>query len=260
MPLYGYWFVDLGQSQVWMPEQGLMHPLMRTQLPQQIADAPAYAFAAYQEKPCYWVDLSASALPQWARVHLRALLIQNKVAFSFASQALERAHFYRTHRYCGLCGQALSLSQEQWLASCSCGHIYYPQVHPCVIVAVTRGDTILLAQHQRHVQLNPPFYTVLAGFVEPAETLEQAVQREVREEVGLAVEDICYYASQPWPFPNHMMIGFTACYASGDLQVDPQELLSAAFYRYDQLPNIPPVGSIARELINESYRRIKSKF
>ena len=116
-----------------------------------------------------------------------------------------------------------------------------------MIVAVRRGDTILLA---RNVAFTAPFYSVLAGFVEPGESLEGTVRREIREEVGIEVRDIRYFGSQPWPFPHSLMIGFTADWAGGEIQIDERELADAGWFRADALPAIPPKLSIARRLID----------
>jgi NAD+ diphosphatase len=121
-----------------------------------------------------------------------------------------------------------------------------------MITLVTRGDDgpdqeALLA---RGVQWQVPMYSCLAGFVEPGESLEGAVVREVREEVGIEVADVTYRGSQPWPFPHSLMIGFRARYVSGELVLDPTEIADAGWYRRDELPTIPPGISIARKLID----------
>jgi NAD+ diphosphatase len=130
-----------------------------------------------------------------------------------------------------------------------CGLVNYPRIAPAVIVLVTRGDEVLLA---RANNFPAAFYSTLAGFVEPGETLEEAVRREVGEEVGITLDNIKYFGSQPWPYPHSLMIGFTADYAGGDIQVDGRELSDAAWFTRDNMPQIPPKLSIARSLI-ESY-------
>jgi NAD+ diphosphatase len=130
----------------------------------------------------------------------------------------------------------------------ACGLVAYPRLAPAMITLVTRGDEALLA---RGVQFRAPMYSCLAGFVEPGESLEQAVVREVREEVGVEVGDVRYQASQPWPFPHSLMIGFRAEWVSGDIEIDPSEIVDAQWFRYDELPSIPPRISIARRLIDD---------
>ena len=128
----------------------------------------------------------------------------------------------------------------------ACKLSVYPRISPAVIVLVERGDEILLARSPHFV---PGVYSTLAGFVEPGETLEGTVRREIHEEVGVHVDNICYFGSQPWPFPNSLMIGFRADYASGDLTIDGVEIEAAGWFRRDNLPKLPFKVSIARSLI-----------
>ena len=130
----------------------------------------------------------------------------------------------------------------------SCGLLAFPRLAPAIIVLVTRDDgKALLA---RGVNFPVPMYSCLAGFVEPGETMEQAVHREVREEVGIEVKDVAYWGSQPWPFPHSLMLGFTATYAGGELVLDEGEIMDAQWHGPDDLPMIPPGMSIARRLID----------
>jgi NAD+ diphosphatase len=128
----------------------------------------------------------------------------------------------------------------------------YPRVAPAVIVLVERDDTALLARSGRW---EVPMYSTLAGFVEPGETIEDTVSREIREEVGVDVTDVRYVASQPWPFPHSLMLGFTARWAGGDITVDGDEIADANWYRASALPMIPPPPSIARRLIDDWLAR-----
>jgi len=123
----------------------------------------------------------------------------------------------------------------------------YPKISPAVIVAVTKGDKILLAQN---TQSKTGYYSVLAGFVEPGENLEDCVRREIKEEAGIDLKNIQYFGSQPWPFPDSLMPGFTAEYAGGDLVLDKTELLDAKWFSADELPQVPSKLSISRSLID----------
>jgi len=114
-------------------------------------------------------------------------------------------------------------------------------------VLVRRGDEVLLA---RSPGFPPEMYSVLAGFIEPGESIEETIEREVCEEVGVEVANVRYFGSQPWPFPNSLMIGFTADYAGGELRVDPEEIEDAGWYGVDNLPALPPKVSIARAMID----------
>lgn len=161
-----------------------------------------------------------------------------------AMQVLEWA---RNHRFCGRCGHPTHMCGHERGMHCSnCGLTQYPRVSPCVIVLVTRGDEILLARHRRS---NMPIYGCLAGFIEAGESAEEAVHREVLEEVNLRLHNLRYQGSEPWPFPHQLMLGYYADYLSGELRPDEQELVDVRWWPLDRLPQIPPVQSIAGRLI-----------
>ena len=168
--------------------------------------------------------------------------------FWVAGLASQLVYWNKNHLYCGKCGNPTENKTDERAKSCPhCGLVNYPRLSPAVIVAVIKGDRILLAHSQR---FPAKFHSVLAGFVEPGETLEGCVQREIREEVGIAVKNIRYFGSQPWPFPDSLMIGFTAEYDSGEIEIDTSEIVHADWYSAESLPPIPPRLSIARELID----------
>ncbi len=176
--------------------------------------------------------------------------------FQYVAQAWQYALFLRTHRYCGRCGSEMrKVSWEMAMHCDKCGHRVYPRVSPCIIVAIHDNERILLAQGVR--QKGAGFYSTLAGFVESAESLEQAVHREVHEEVGVRLKNIDYFGSQPWPFPHSLMVGYIAEYAGGDIVIDNKEIIDAQWFEIDNLPTIPPKVSIAGHLIEETLRRIK---
>lgn len=181
---------------------------------------------------------------------LRQLLDQDAGLFQLAGRGVQLAEFYRSHRWCGYCGHEMHPSKREFACLCShCRERYYPQIAPCIIVAIRRGDEILLANHARH---RNSIYTVLAGFVEAGETLEQTVTREVMEESNIRVKNVRYVTSQPWPFPHSLMMAFMAEYDSGELKHDKKELLDASWFRYDALPMLPPAGTVARRLIEDT--------
>lgn len=170
-----------------------------------------------------------------------------------AGRAVQIVEWGRTHRFCGRCGgRTTEMDGERAMRCPECGLMAFPRLSPAMITLVTRGEPgpdqeALLA---RGAQWTAPMYSCLAGFVEPGESLEAAVLREVAEEVGLSVRSPSYFGSQPWPFPNSLMIGFRVEYDSGDIVCDPAEIADAGWYRKDDLPMIPPGISIARKLID----------
>ena len=168
--------------------------------------------------------------------------------FAVAGRAVQIANFGVTHRYCGCCGSSTIRHPQERCVQCGkCGHTCYPRIAPAIIVLVRRGDDALLAHSSRFPSA---FYSTLAGFVEPGETLEQTLEREVLEEVGLSVTKVRYFGSQPWPFPHSLMVGFFAEYAGGEITVDGVEIADARWFSVDKLPPIPPKLSIARKLID----------
>lgn len=202
------------------------------------------------ERPCYAAAIEGDKTPpdEFVLKPLRALLTRLDEGLIWAAgRANQLIYWELTHNYCGTCGSQIEDKTDEKAKKCPhCGLVNYPRVSPAVIVAVIKNDQILLA---RNNQTRIPFYSVLAGFVEPSETLEECVRREVKEEVGITVENIQYFGSQPWPFPNSLMIGFTAEYASGEIQIDSAELSDAGWFDKDSLPRIPPPLSIAGQLI-----------
>ncbi|ALB61309.1 NADH pyrophosphatase [Cronobacter condimenti 1330] len=189
---------------------------------------------------------------------VRQLIDQEAGLFQLAGRGVQLAEFYRSHKYCGYCGHEMHPSKTEWAMLCGhCRERYYPQIAPCIIVAIRRDDKILLAQHARH---RNGVYTVLAGFVEVGETLEQAVAREVMEESSIRVKNLRYVTSQPWPFPQSLMTAFTAEYDSGEINIDPKELIDAGWYRYDQLPLLPAPGTVARRLIEDTVARCRADY
>jgi NAD+ diphosphatase len=165
-----------------------------------------------------------------------------------AGRANQLVYWNQTHQYCGGCGRPTEDKNDERAKICpECSLINYPRLSPAVIVAVLKNNQILLGRNKR---FKLPFYSVLAGFVEPGETLETCVKREICEEVGIAVKNIRYFGSQPWPFPNSLMIAFVADYADGEIRTDGSEIVDAAWFSKDRLPQIPPKISIARQLID----------
>ena len=205
----------------------------------------------WEEIHCYAVELEpAAGLPSQLRwTGLRQIYgLLPDVFFSLAGEAIQIVDWDRTHQFCGRCGTPTEYVGYEFAKKCpACGLSAYPRISPAVIVLIEHNHKVLLS---RSPHFPKGMYSIQAGFVEPGENLEQAVEREILEEVGIRVKEITYFGSQPWPFPNSLMIGFTAKYAGGDLTVDKTEIEEAAWYSADDLPSIPPPLSIARKLID----------
>lgn len=214
--------------------------------------APVHV-GAIEGRTCWAFAVDSPDAPApagWSWHDTRSLLTVLTPAQSHAiSCARQLLWWDRRHRFCGVCGTpTLEVVEERARRCPQCHATFFPVASPAIIVAVTRGDELLLA-HNRNFRAG--MFSLLAGFVDPGETLEQAVAREVREEVGIEISDIRYATSQPWPFPNSLMLGFRARYASGVLQVDGQEIAAANWYRRTALPDIPRLGTVARQLIDQ---------
>ncbi len=240
-----YWFI-VCQGKLWLPQSeipfgawsdfGLSDPEQLCQI------------GEWQQQPCllamYQDQLSVPE--QWQSA--RALLEHPQSHwFELAARATQFALFLQTHRYCGQCGSGMRLVNWELAMLCpQCGHRTYPRISPCVLVAIRKDDGILLARSNRH---KPGFFSILAGFVESGETLEQAAVREVAEEVGVQVTNLRYAGSQPWPFPHSLMMGFYADYASGDIVCQEDEIAEAGWFKFDELPEIPPEQTLSGKMI-----------
>jgi len=202
-------------------------------------------------RDCYAVELAeGTALPPGMILEgLRRIYGRlDEALFWVAARAVQIVDWDRTHLFCSRCATPLRTKRAERAKECpSCGQLHFPRLAPAIIVVVERAHQLLLARSRHFL---PGMYSVLAGFVEPGESLEEAVAREVKEEVGINVKDIEYFGSQPWPFPHSLMIGFTATYAGGEITVDDSEIEDAGWFTADHLPQIPGKISIARKLID----------
>ena len=179
---------------------------------------------------------------------LRSVFFKSKPELrpALSTAALVRDWVVNT-RFCGRCGAKTSRLGKEWCSSCpDCGHVTYPRMSPAVIVAVLKEGKILLAHNHRFVA---GYYSLVAGFVEPGESFENAVHREILEETGLRVKNLRYFSSQCWPFPDSMMAGFVAEYDSGELKLN-EELTDAKWFDKDSIPHVPDKGPISRRIID----------
>ena len=210
-------------------------------------------------QPCYGARVAPETeAPAGANfVHLKKLIDQLPVPIAeLAGRALELIEWEAAHRFCGACGSPTEQPGTAIVRRCQneqCRREHYPRISPVVIVAVERGEEILLG---RSPHFPPGMYSTLAGFVDAGESVESAIHREIREESGLTVTNLRYFASQPWPFPHSLMLGFRADYAGGELTVARDELEDAAFFHVDHLPAVlPGPGTIAHWLIRDFCQR-----
>lgn len=186
---------------------------------------------------------------QWLTLR-EALHVIKPKEFSLFARGISLLQWDRHYQFCGQCAKKTILTKQAFERYCvDCQTNYYPRISPAIIVLIYRDNEILMA---RSAHFPPGVYALIAGFVEAGETLEETVHREVLEEVGIKIKNLAYYGSQPWPFPDSLMIGFTAEYESGDLLMDTGELEDAGWYPYNQLPGLPSSPmSLAFKMIRE---------
>lgn len=205
---------------------------------------------------CFTAELAAHQLPSMMhgeslrKLHGRL----NRDHFLLAGRAYQILVWDRQHRFCGHCGTVMERCVQERARRCpSCGLVQYPRLTPAMMALVRRDRQLLLARSPRFPE---GFYSVLAGFAEPGETMEACVRREVHEEVGLEVKNIRYFASQSWPFPHSMMLAYIMDYADGDIVVDDDEIVHADWFDPERLPTIPGRISIAGHLIRWFLRDV----
>lgn len=173
-----------------------------------------------------------------------------------AGRAAQLVEWDRSHQFCGVCATPTIRDPQERARRCPlCGHSAYPRISPAMMCLVTRGDQILLA---RNVNFPAGRFSALAGFLEAGESIEDAIHREVREEVGIGVGQLRYFASQSWPFPHSLMIAYTAEYVGGELMPNGHEIAEAAWFHHGNLPQLPPRISIARALIDHTLQRLRN--
>ena len=169
--------------------------------------------------------------------------------YTIAAKAYSIINWDKNHRFCGRCGNPTLRKNETFERVCTtCSLSFYPRISPSIIVLIQRNDEILMARGYHFPQ---GVYGLIAGFIEAGESIEEAIHREVQEEIGIKIKNLQYFGSQSWPFPDSLMIGFTAEYASGELIINHDEIEHADWYRFDNLPGKPSSSiSIAKKLID----------
>lgn len=215
-----------------------------------ISPESIHYLGTFNGHPCYSGELENGSVAPDGMVFkdLRSLYERvDEDIYLLAGRASQIVNWDRTHQFCGQCGTPTVTKDDEMAKICPvCGFISFTRLSPAVITAIIKDGKLLMALHTR---TPGDMYGLIAGFVEPGETLTEAVQRETMEEVGLKVNNIKYFGSQPWPYPNSLMIGFTADYESGEIEVDGKEIIDAHWFSPDELPRVPSKMSIAGELI-----------
>lgn len=198
----------------------------------------------YKDKPCFVVNVDTED----GYVPLIHVYNISHETYQIATRAVLVNDWYRSHQYCGHCGTKTVVDKKDMMMLCpKCGQMHYTRIAPAIIVAINNNGKLLMAKHSYHTRIN---YSLIAGFVEAGETIEEAVHREVTEEIGIKVKDIHYVKSQSWPFPNSLMLGFTAEYDSGEIKVDGDEILKAKWFNKDEIEKPDSNISISSWLIN----------
>ncbi|WP_372964749.1 NAD(+) diphosphatase [Marinobacter sp.] len=217
----------------------------------------ALALGTWLGQKLFVTTLPDSGLPGLDTVTLRDAILQVPDSpVELLSTGFQVWQWWQDHRYCGRCGERTQVHPRERARWCGrCNIPWYPRIAPCVIVVIRRDEEFLLAKSSR---VTRNFYSLIAGFVEPGESLEGAVIREVKEETGLDVSNIRYQGSQSWPFPHQMMVGFFADYQGGELVLQEDELADAGWFTPDEHPPIPPDTTIAGRLISAMKEYITS--
>jgi NAD+ diphosphatase len=222
--------------------------------------APLHPVGLWNARYCAatWIGSDVVPQPGYAFRNMRALFgTLAEPLLGVAGRACQIAEWARTHRYCGACASEMGLMPGERAFKCpSCGMVAYPRISPAMMVLIKKGDAVLLARHT----LSPTGrFSPLAGFLEAGESIEEAVHREVFEEVGLAVQNIRYFGSQSWPFPHSLMIAYTADYVSGEIRVDQNEIAEARWFGPDDaFPEPYPEVSISGMLVNAHFPHRRS--
>ncbi|MFC1952359.1 NAD(+) diphosphatase [Chloroflexota bacterium] len=247
---YGYWFVFC-LTKLLVKSDEFTIPYSRELTELNLSPVRIQYLGMLKGHPCYSAEVSPDTIaPEGMSFReLRSLYgALREDIFLLAGKAIQIVNWDQTTQYCGRCGHKTQILQGERAKECpGCSFMSYPRISPAVITAVIKGKEILLSHN---VAFKGNRHSLIAGFVEPGETLEECVRREILEEVNIHIKNIQYFGSQPWPFPNSLMIGFTAEYESGEISVDRKEISEAGWYNVNNLPELPSKMSIARQIID----------
>jgi len=249
MPSDTVWFVFHGSSLLLRRGSGGVSALPRGADPPVPPAGALHRLGLYQGLPCAAYATPQTPDPQtWDLPDLRIAYERIEPDLHpFANKGFELIHWDRQSQYCSVCGVPTRPTTAVSKSCPVCGLAMFPVLTPAVLVLVRKGDSILLARSRT---FRKPFYSILAGYLEPGESLEECARREVLEETGITVGKVAYFGSQSWPFPSTLMVGFIADYESGEVQLQESELESGAFYTRDSLPRLPGPFSLSRRMID----------
>jgi len=245
-----YWFC-FSHGDMLVCADGLHVPLLGSPEDAGISPLRKQYLGLLDGKPCFSAELppEVKAPDGMQFMNIRATHgFLDEDIYLIAGKAVQIVNWDESHQFCGRCGHPTEYVRGERAKKCPvCGFMSFPRLSPATITAVLKGKQLLLTQYASFMG---PMRTIVAGFVEPGETLEECVHREVFEETGIKVKNPRYLGSQPWPFPNSLMIGFIADYESGEIHVDGKEIAGADWFDLDKLPDLPPELSIARKIID----------
>jgi len=245
-----YWFIFNSDKLLINPEKDIKIPFIEDPKILNISLIRTHYFGKLDGYPCICAEVSpgTDAFDGMIFEDLRGLYdVLDEDLYLLAGRAIQIINWDKNHQYCGKCGTLTEIVEDEMAKICpECGFINYTRISPAVIIAIIKNGKLLMAKHSYGLKNR---YALVAGFIEAGETLEQGVKREIMEEVGLKVKNIKYFGSQPWPFPNSLMIGFTAEYDSGEINVDGKEIVDAKWFDVDEVTPMPSKISISSELI-----------
>mgnify|MGYP001426021321 CR=1 FL=1 len=246
-----YWFIFKSGNLLINPKSSLKIPFQNDLDEINIVPLMKHYIGTLLDSPCYVVEVDPETEQQEGMEFLdlrETYDILDEDIYLLAGRAVQIMNWDKNHRFCGKCGtETRTLENENAKVCPECGFTSFTRISPAIITAIIKDEKILMAKHSYGLKNR---YALIAGFLEAGETLEEAVKREVMEEVGLEVKDIQYFGSQPWPFPNSLMIGFTVKYAGGNIKVDGNEIVDAKWFDASEVSRFPSKISIASELVD----------
>ena len=254
-----WYFIFLDGKIVSVSDQGMPRPVTGDEFRWLDLDVQQKIYLGrYRERACFALSAQGDPGAGYPLLDLRGWLGRvDQALFYLAGRAQQILDWDRDHRFCGRCGSPMQPHRKDRARECgNCGLISYPRISPSIIVLVTRGEDLLLA---RNANWPEGMYSTLAGFVEPGESVEQTVHREVMEEVALEIRNLRYLGSQSWPFPNSLMLGYHADYHAGEIRCQVDEIADAQWFHYTELPHTPPRTAISGWLIEDYVKQLQER-